>query len=481
VLFFAKTYLTLHMQFFKLFIFCTLCAAIFSCKKQDSFITSPTANVTTSADTLKYDTVFTSAGSVTKVVKIFNNNKQKIKFSTIQLMGGNASFFKMNVDGLPGIQFTNVEVAANDSIYVYVTVNINPSAAPLPFVVRDSVQIQYNGTKQFVQLQAYGQNAIFLNGTTITTNTTWNNTLPYVILGSLTVAPNATLTINKATKIYSHANAPFIVKGTLVTNGEKWDSTKVVFQGDRLDEPYNSYPGGWPGILFTASSKNNVLTYAVVKNAYQAIVLDSASTNGLPKITLNQTIIDNGYDAGIISIGSSITATNCLISNCGKNVAIAYGGTYNFNHCTIASFSNSNVLHKDAVLIATNYVKQSNNSFLSNNMAATFTNCIFWGEFGTAEDEVLVDKQGATPFNFTLNKCIYKVKTILNPIITTVASLANTPPQFDSINTSRSIYNFRLKATSPAVNTGVVTSTNIDLDGKLRPIGLPDMGCYEKQ
>jgi hypothetical protein len=454
---------------------------VISCSKEDKFITTTNANVTTNVDTVKFDTVFTTAGSVTKLFKVFNNNNQKIRFNNIQLMGGVGSVFKMNVDGVQGTQFTNIDVAANDSVYVYVRVNVNPTGATMPFVLQDSVQLQYNGNTKYVQLQAYGQNAIFLNNTTVNTNTTWNNALPYVILGGITIAPTATLIINKGTKIYSHANAPFIVKGTLITNGEKWDSTKVTFQADRLDEPYRDFPGAWPGILFTPSSKNNVLNYAVIKNAYQAIVLDSAATNASPKLTLNQCIIDNAYDAGIISIGSSATATNSLISNCGKNVAIAFGGTYNFNHCTIASYSNSNVLHKDAVLIATNYIKQGASTFFTNALNATFTNCIFWGDFGTVEDEVQVDRQTTAPFNITLNKCIYKVKTVINPIVTTVASLNNIPPQFDSINSNRNIYDFRLKATSPALNVGTTTTNNIDLLGNPRPVGIPDLGCYEKQ
>jgi hypothetical protein len=395
-------------------------------------------------------------------------------------MGGATSFYKMNVDGLPGTQFNNIEIAANDSVYVYVSVNVNPSATSLPFIVQDSVQIQWNGNTRFVQLQAYGQNAIFLNNQKITGNVTWNNTLPYVILGSLKVDTTATLTITKGTKIYCHSNAPFIVDGTLIITGQKWDSTKVVFQGDRLDDPYKDYPGAWPGIFFRGQSKNNVLQYVVVKNAYQAIVLDGASINANPKLTLNECIIDNAYDAGILSVGSSVTAKNCLISNCGVNVGIAYGGIYNFNHCTMASFSNSNVLHKSPVLSITNYVKQ-NNVFNSATLNAAFTNCIFWGEFGTVDDEVVADKFGANPYNVSFTKCLYKVKTTLTTLVTSSGGLVNTPPVFDSINTGRSFYNFRLKTGSPAINVGAASAVSIDLDGNARPVGLPDLGCYEKQ
>jgi hypothetical protein len=43
-----------------------------------------------------------------------------------------------------------------------------------------------------------------------------------------------------------------------------------------------------------------VLNYAVIKNAYQAIALQDPSSNANPKLTLNECIIDNAFDAGIL-------------------------------------------------------------------------------------------------------------------------------------------------------------------------------------
>lgn len=452
-----------------------------SCKKETNFITSAQAKVRFSDDTLKYDTVFVTRGSITQFIKIFNENNQKLKLSDVTLMGGATSFYKMNVDGLPGTSFSNVEIAANDSLYVFVSVNIDPNASNLPFVVRDSIRINYNGNTRFVQLQAYGQNAVFLRNTKITGNVTWSNALPYVILGGIRVDTTATLTISKGTRIYLHADAPFIVDGTLIANGEKFDSTRIIFRGDRLDEPYKDYPAAWPGIYFRSSSKNNVLNFVTVKNAYQALIAENPSGNANPKLTLNECIIDNAYDAGILGVNSSINARNCLVSNCGKNIAFVLGGQYQFNHCTAASFSNAYITHKDPVLIATNYLKQGDNTFLTGNLNASFTNCIFWGAFGTVDDEAVADKVGSAACNVTFNNCLYKVKTVLNPLITNNNGLPNQNPAFDSINTGARFYNFRLKTGSPAQNTGAATSVNIDLDGKPRPVGLPDLGAYEKQ
>ena len=114
---------------------------LFSCKKE-LFTTSPDAFLSVETDTLHFDTVFTTTGSITQRFKIFNENSKGIHVSTIQLKGGISSPFKINAMGIPGPVINNVDVADNDSLYVFVTVNINPSMANLPFLVRDSVEIR---------------------------------------------------------------------------------------------------------------------------------------------------------------------------------------------------------------------------------------------------------------------------------------------------------------------------------------------------
>ena len=165
---------------FSIFIFSSA-IILFSCKK-DSFITSPDASLYTSHDTLSFDTVFTNVGSVTASFKIFNNNDQKLRISSVKLAGGSYSPFKLNVDGTSSPEVEDIQINKNDSIYVFVQVNVNPSSATLPFILRDSVGISYNGNKKWIQLQAYGQNAVFLKNQLITGNVTWTKTLPYVVI-----------------------------------------------------------------------------------------------------------------------------------------------------------------------------------------------------------------------------------------------------------------------------------------------------------
>jgi hypothetical protein len=469
------------MKFIKVFLFPLLILMVFFGCRKESFTSNPTSHLRASVDSLHFDTVFTTTGSTSQVIKIFNDNKRSIHIGSVKLAGGINSPFKINVDGSAGPEVDNIDIASEDSLYIFVTVTIDPSAANLPFIVRDSIAISYNGNTDYVQLDAYGQNAHFYKNRIIKTNETWINDLPYVILGGITVDTNATLTINKSVRIFMHADAPFFVNGTLHAAGEKWDSTRIVFTGDRLDEPYRDYPAAWPGMIFTNSSTGNLLDYVVVKNAYQGITVSGSSS--IPKLSMHQCIVDNAYDIGLGAINTNIVAENLLISNCGKDLVLLKGGSYDFKHATVTSYSNALVQHRDPVCIITNYLTE-NGTTSTNPLSANFTNCIFWGEEnGVVNDEVVVLKQGANPFNINFQNVLWRVHTQPSVVqgVSVSAAINNIDPSFDSVNNFKRFYSFRLKQSSPAVNKGAATTVNLDLDGLPRPAGLPDIGAYEKQ
>jgi hypothetical protein len=74
---------------------------LLACKK-DQFTDRQDALLSTSVDTLHFDTVFTSTGSITQFIKIMNDNKEGIRIGSVRLAGGLASPFRINVDGRPG-------------------------------------------------------------------------------------------------------------------------------------------------------------------------------------------------------------------------------------------------------------------------------------------------------------------------------------------------------------------------------------------
>jgi len=466
------------MRKYWLFIPLVVVLTLLSCRK-DSFITSTDAVVSFSSDTLFFDTVFVSTGSITQSVKIINGNDQKLRLSDVKLMGGSQSYFAINIDGMAGPERQGVELEAGDSIYVFVAVTIRPGAANLPFVVQDSIRVSFNGVSRYIQLQAWGQNAHFLRNAVIQGNETWDNALPYVILGGLRVDTNARLTIPQGCRVYLHADAPLLVDGTLEVLGGKDTGNRVSFQSDRLDDPYRDFPGSWPGIYFRQTSKGNQLQYVFIKNAYQAVVSEGPFSGGSPQLSMEQCVVDNSYDAGILGAGGSIQAVNCLISNCGKNIVLEYGGNYQFLHCTAASFSNDLISHTQPVLSVSNYVLQGGGT-LTNDLTADFINCIFWGSGGNVDDEVQVLKQGSTVFHVDFSNCSWKVKTAPGNV-TTSNMIVNTDPLFDSVNNIRRYYDLHLKALSPLIDKGQSTGVTVDLDGHPRPVGLPDPGCYERQ
>jgi hypothetical protein len=432
--------------------------------------------ISLSTDTIRFDTLFTTTGSVTHFFKISNDNDQKLRISEISLSGGEGSYFKINADGRVGPSVSDLEVEAEDSLYVFVTVSIDQSNQLLPFVVEDSIRILYNGNEKWVHLQAWGQNAEFMRSRVVVNDTTWTKQKPIVILGGTLIAEGAKLTIEKGTKIYLHADAPIIVDGTLTAIGEKYDSTRIIFQGDRLDEFYRDLPAAWPGIYFRETSRDNFLKQVIVRNAYQGIISEKPSSGAAPKVTLEECIIDNCYDAGIIGLNSSINAVNCLISNCGRNIQLVQGGYYNFVHCTDVAISNSFIPHRQPVLTISDFTKIGNN-VLTGNVEATFTNCIFWGANGTVDNEVIAVKEGNTSFSVQFNNCLWKIRDQPAGILSNQI-IENSDPLFETIETHDRIYNFRLKEGSPAINSGGATAVTTDLDGKPRT-NIPDIGAYE--
>ncbi len=198
-----------------------------------------------------------------------------------------------------------------------------------------------------------------------------------------------------------------------------------------------------------------------------------------PKIILDQCIIDNISDAGILATQSDIRAANCLISNCGKNIVLGYGGRYDFTNCTVAAFSNSYITHTQPVLDISNYMLQGSTPLIAD-LNVSFLNCIFWGAYGIVNDEVVVSRQGAGVFNIGFSNCLWKVQDIPAGISQSNI-IANQDPLFDSVNTQQHYYDFHLKPASPAIGQGMNAGLPVDLDGNIRGSGAQDLGCYQSQ
>ncbi|HRD38624.1 MAG TPA: hypothetical protein PLC65_08330, partial [Bacteroidia bacterium] len=224
-----------------------------ACKK-NKLIDDENAKVEFSQDSILFDTVFTQSGSTTRNFRVRNPHNQPIRISSINLKGGTSSPFILNVDGSPGKSFSNIDIPAKDSIYIFVQVFVNPTNVNSP-LISDAIQFSVNNNNQEVQLEAWGQDAYYhkpknaikfssggylpystiadhpTTGASITNTTvTWPNDKPHVIYGWLVVDSTQQLIIQQGTKVHFHQNAGMWVYryGTLKVNGTL--NNEVVFQ-----------------------------------------------------------------------------------------------------------------------------------------------------------------------------------------------------------------------------------------------------------
>jgi len=475
---------------------------LFACKKE-LIESDQSATLHFSTDTITFDTVFASIGSITKTLTVYNWNNFDVK-SNIALLGNSSANFRMNIDGVAGNNQTNIEIPAKDSIFIFLEVTINPSSSNTPYILSDSLVFTTGTKKQDVDVVAWGQDAYFhtantygdiINGTDtnrfyyhlLDCTTPWANDKPHVIYGYAVVNPGNTLTINEGSDIYLHKNSgilvgnPFLEEsgGTIKVNGTL--GNEVTFQGDRLDSWYKNIPGQWDRIWLMPGSIDNEINYAIIRNGNIGIHADTvALVTSNPTVIINNTIIENMSAIGILGQTANISASNTLVSKCGQYaVACNIGGTYNFTHCTFANFWD--YPRSTPSILLNNYYKGADgNIYVSNLEEANFTNCIIDGNLST---EVSFQEQELGVFNYTFDHCLIR----LDPTISTdnmhyQNAIINQSPKFVNNNES----DFHLTEESPAIDAGTSNAfyngniiLKIDLDGLDRDLNSPDIGAYK--
>ena len=114
----------------------TLLLFMGGCDKSVDYSDNPHHILSLSADTISFDTIFTSIGSATVSMMIYNKNAVALRFSA-SLAGAESSDFRMNIDGESGVSVHNIEIRSNDSLYLFITVTINPDQIDTPLFATD--------------------------------------------------------------------------------------------------------------------------------------------------------------------------------------------------------------------------------------------------------------------------------------------------------------------------------------------------------
>lgn len=448
-------------------------AALSSCI-DDSISTSSADVLNFSTDTLKMGMVFTEDVTTTQRFTVRNYNSKGISISNIRLTGENASLFRLNVDGMSGTEFSDVEIRANDSIYVMVEATLPTNNKDVPVDVNAAISFVTNGNTQQVIVNAQGQDVERLHALTINTDTRFSGTKPYQIFDSLVVAKDCTLTIPAGGTLYFHDGARMIVRGTLITEGTP--ESFVNFAGDRTGDviagiTFDLMSKQWNGLQFTPSSKGNSLSHTCIRNTeYGVIVSGDATTDTTPKVSLLNCRLRNSGDLALESHNANVTAIGCEFAEASNGVVWLDGGNYVLNHCTIANYYLFTSISGAGLQLS----KLKADELEEGDMLTTadIANCILYGLGsdiypGTLDDTAVY-----------LRNCLLKSNG--DDDSNFIACLWGEDPLYYTVRNDY-IFDYRLKEGSPAIGAAnaQLTLSAAARDAYGLPRGTnPDLGAY---
>ncbi|RDV14443.1 hypothetical protein DXT99_15095 [Pontibacter diazotrophicus] len=443
-----------------------LLLCLFSCEPRDEVITTdPAAVLEFSADTVLFDTVFVSWGSITKRLKVYNRNEKAVRISEITLAGAAASPYQLTINGVQSPLANDVELRGGDSLYVLVKVNINPSDENLPFLIADSVLFRTNGQQQNVKLVAYGQNAYFHRKEAIG-ETVWENDKPHILLDSVLVQENATLTIRKGTRIYGTDKSVLLVNGRLLVEGTPEE--RVVFGGYRQEEAYQTAPGQWEGIRILTKSSDNIIKYADIRNTLYGLRIGNPGNAGT---LVEGCVVAHAYVDGIVAFTSDVKMVNTLIYNCGQyGFGGLGGGNYEVLYSTIVSYNNR-MVRETPLFVVTDFIPGT--EIEKQPTSLRLVNSIVYSDSYSLKDEVLLSPLDAATevSNNLLLTEVYKEAFAQN------GNKLNEAPKFKAPAKA----DFTLDTLSPASSAArFLPEVLSDLKGTTRSTSLPDAGAFER-
>ena len=483
-----------------------------SCRNDFETVAS-TGNLSFSKDTVYLDTIFSNIGSSTYKLKVYNNSKDDIHIPSLRLAQGESSDYRLNVDGMPGKVFENVQVLAKDSIFIFIETTFDVNNLPSStnnFLYTDQLLFDTGGNQQKVELVTLIKDAVFLypekyaDGTTETlilgsgddiveipgfflddNELTFTNEKPYVIYGFAAVRTNKTLTIEAGARVHFHAdsgilvaaNASIKVMGAPSLDRESMEN-EVIFQGDRLEPSFANVPGQWGYIRLTSGSVDNEFNHTTIKNGIAALIVEDSP------VILRNVQIYNSSNIGLLARTGTIYGENVVINNSGQSsLALQLGGSYEFNHCTFVNYWTGGFRSFPAVTIE-NTLETEEILFVSDLVKADFTNCII---YGNDRREFALLKSEEADFNFSFKNTLIRFQDDRgefsgNPLYDFQDSsiysevIFNADPIFQNAN--RNNFNIEIE-NSGAENIGLNgVAPAVDLNGTSRGTP-PDAGAYE--
>lgn len=434
-----------------------MCATLGSCI-EDGYATSPSQQPYFSTDTLRIGTVWTGEASPTVRFTVHNPASANLRISSVALSGPQAGYFHINVDGMSGDSFSNVEIRPNDSIFVFAQAVLPENSTALQETFIADISFTTNGVTTTLPVKATSINAVTIGQAEITGDEVWDDPRPYRIMKSVSVAAEGSLTLAPGTRVMLHDGARIDVNGTLTAEGTP--AAPVTLTGDRTgnvvgDISFQLMSRQWDGVYLHPSA-SVFLSHTSVSNTSSGVQATDAT------LTMVNCVMRN-------SGGDALAATDCKVEAIGCEFAEAAGaavridgGEWLLSHCTIANFYL--------------FAAQTEAAVCLENIASTtarIENCII---FSRGAD---LSHPDLTATDVTLHRCL--LRSTGSDDANFIDCVWDADPLFIT-ERSKYIFDYRLQAGSPAIGAAY-TPSDPDPRAAVDRYGTPritpaDLGAY---
>lgn len=459
------------------FVFCVWCLATFTSCRNEQVSSDPSLRLIFSVDTLRFDTVFTTLGSATKSVTLYNRNSNAIVIDKVTQ--DKQKYFYINFDGETQLSKMGGQINGGDSLILFVRVNIDPQDATSPVLVEDMLRFEVNGNSYPLALEAYGQDVEKISSPTRCTtydNVTFTAEKPYLIYDTVRVTQS--LVMNAGARLYFHQGGTLIVEGDALIGESNGAPIRCI--SDRIDNLFDKVPyayaaGGWNGIYLLRKKDAPVHSYTlhnleVVSGTNGLQCINEDSLPPYPKVEMNACCVHNQAGNGLTLRYMDANVTNTELSNCAGYCAYLLGGEQTFVHTTFASFFGStNVRIQSVGRLVDNAVLVDNTDSLMD-YKASFINCVI---AGLGKENLVF----ARPIDSTYAGTI--VGNYIQAPTDTAKIFVNTYFEYQKYD----YYDFHLAPMSPArgiADSAMAIPYAVDRDGLARDASHPSAGCYEK-